>query len=85
MDEIEKSVHYLAEKRNRKHQKMKLQENKKVQLFGNFEKFRVVVKCCLITQVVGQLSGIFGWFEFGVGNYKEKLNGWKVRYANIIE
>ena len=35
---------------------------KKVQLFGNPEEFRAVVKCCLIAQTVGQLSKISGWF-----------------------
>lgn len=42
---------------------------RKVQLFGNPEESRAVVKDCLITQTAGQLSGISGWFEFGDGNH----------------
>lgn len=42
---------------------------RKVQLFGNPEESKAVVKDCLITQTAGQLSGSSGWFEFGDGNH----------------
>jgi len=42
---------------------------RKVQLFGNPEESRAVVKDFLITWAVCQLSGISRWFEFGDGNH----------------
>ena len=43
------------------------------QPFGNSEEFRAAVKDCLITQKVGQLSGISGWFERCSATIKKNL------------